>query len=209
MSSGDIFIGNYVVISELGSGAFGKVFLARHIVLSNRTVAIKLMHSMHLNSEEEFIRFLEEAQFLEKLKHPHILPIIDVSFLEGFPYLVTEYASKGSLRDLLQSQPSKPLPLEKSIAILTQVGQALTHAHQYNIVHRDLKPENILFNEYGEALIADFGLATVLGSTSVKETNTAGTMAYMAPEQFHDMVSKESDQYAVLDILKGSQDLLA
>jgi serine/threonine protein kinase len=197
MSSGDILIGNYEVISELGSGAFGRVFLARHIVLTNRVVAIKLLHSMHLNSQEEIIKFLKEAQFLEKLKHPHILSVIDVGFYEGFPYLVTEYASKGSLRDLLQNQPSQLLPQEKSLAILTQIGQALTHAHQQNIVHRDLKPENILFNENGEVLIADFGLATVLGSTSVKETNTAGTMAYMAPEQFHDMVSKESDQYAL------------
>ena len=75
-----------------------------HPVLTNRIVAIKLMHSIHLGSPEECIRFLNEAQFLEKLKHPHILPIIDVGLYEGFPYLVTEFASKGSLRDRLQSQ---------------------------------------------------------------------------------------------------------
>src|SRR5438128_3235665 len=197
MADENIFIGNYCLLKELSSGAFGHVFLAQHIILTNRIVAIKLMHAIHLNSEQECIRFLREAQFLEKLKHPHILPVIDVGIYETFPYIVTEYASKGSLRDLLQHLASQPLPIETSISILSQIGKALQHAHQQNIVHRDLKPENILFNDAGEALIADFGLATILGTASVKQSAISGTMAYMAPEQFHEMVSKESDQYAL------------
>src|SRR5437764_14362297 len=112
MSDESIYIGNYRLVAELGSGAFGRVFLAHHIILTNRIVAIKLMHSIYLDSEEECLRFLKEAQFLEKLKHPHILPVIDVGLYEGFPYLVTEYASQGSLRDKLQIQPSRSLTLE-------------------------------------------------------------------------------------------------
>ncbi len=99
----NVFIGNYCIIGQLASGAFGNVFLANHIILNNRIVAIKLMHSIYLNSQEEIIKFLQEAQFLEKLKHPHILPVIDVGLYEGFPYLVTEYASKGSLRIFCRS----------------------------------------------------------------------------------------------------------
>ncbi|HVB60419.1 MAG TPA: tetratricopeptide repeat protein [Ktedonobacteraceae bacterium] len=193
----NIFIGNYLIVAQLASGAFGHVYLAQHAILANRVVAIKLMHSMYLNSTEECVRFLQEAQFLEKLKHSHILPVIDVGLYEGIPYLVTEYASKGSLRNLLQQRPSQPLPIDVSITILSQIGEALQYAHQQNIVHRDLKPENILFNDAGIVLIADFGLATTLAASSIKQTSATGTMAYMAPEQFHEMVSKESDQYAL------------
>jgi len=197
MESEEIYIDSYRLGARLGSGAFGDVYLAQHIILTDRLVAIKLMHATYLDSSEAILRFFAEAQILDKLKHPHILPIINVSAYGDLPYLVTEYASKGSLRDRLKRQYPHLLPVEESIAILAQIGQALQHAHQYNIIHRDLKPENILFNDKGDALLADFGIATILTTASIKQTSTTGTMAYMAPEQFHEMVSKESDQYAL------------
>jgi len=87
--------------------------------------------------------------------------------------------------------------VEEALTILTQIGQALQHAHQQNIIHRDLKPENILFNAKGDALLADFGIAIVLATSSVRQVDATGTPAYMAPEQFRGMISKESDQYAL------------
>jgi serine/threonine protein kinase len=89
------------------------------------------------------------------------------------------------------------LPLSEALTILSQVGQALQYAHQKTIIHRDLKPENILLNAKGEALLADFGIATVLATGSVRYVEATGTPAYMAPEQFRGKVSKESDQYAL------------
>jgi len=197
MSDEDIYVGSYRLVAQLGSGAFGSVYLAQHAILTNRIVAIKIMHPEHLGSSQELLRFFTEAQILDKLKHPGILPIITVDIGEYGPYLVTEYASKGSLRNRLQKQSSKPMPIEEAIRILSQIGQALQHAHEQNIIHRDLKPENILFNDKGEALLADFGVAAIVGTVSLKQTTTAGTLAYMAPEQFQDMVCKESDQYAL------------
>jgi serine/threonine protein kinase len=197
MASEDIYIGSYRLVAKLGTGAFGQVYLAQHAILTNRTVAIKLMHLEHLSSPAAIIQFITEAQILEKLKHPHILPIINIDIFEGIPYLVTEFASKGSLRDCLQHYPQHYLSLEEAISILSQIGEALQYAHQQNIVHRDIKPENILFNEKGEALLADFGIATTLATASIKQTTVTGTMAYMAPEQFHELVCKESDQYAL------------
>ena len=198
MGSEDVIIENYRLISNLGSGSFGYVFKAQHVFLTNRIVAIKVMHPDHTENEEAVIRFLMEPQFLEKLRHPYILPIINVGIDNGLPYQVLEFASKGSLRARLQRQPAQPLPITEAITILSQVGQALQYAHDQDIIHRDLKPENILFNEKGEALVADFGIATTLNSSSIKQTNALGTYQYMAPEEFDDLICKESDQFALL-----------
>ncbi len=87
--------------------------------------------------------------------------------------------------------------MEEAITILSQIGQALHYAHQQHVIHRDIKPENILFNEKGDALLADFGIATVLTTASAKQTTILGTPSYMAPEQFRGIISSESDQYAL------------
>jgi tetratricopeptide (TPR) repeat protein len=190
-------IGNYRLLEELASGAFGRVYRAEHTILTTRIVAIKLMHGVHLNSQKERESFIQEALLLEKLKHPHILPIIDVGIHEGFPYLVTEFASHGSLRQRLQRQPQIPLSQAEALTILSHIAQALHHAHQQHVIHRDLKPENILFNANNEALLADFGIATVMSTLSLQQATISGTPAYMAPEQFQGKVSQESDQYAL------------
>ncbi len=190
-------IGNYRITSEIASGSFGSVFLAHHVYLKQRIAVIKLLHAVHLGSEEEKEQFLQEAQILEMLKGmPHILPLLDVGIDENTPYLITEYAELGSLRQRLMKRGGG-LPVQDALTIITQVGEGLQNAHNQNIVHRDLKPENILFNAKNEALLADFGISTVLSTTSIKLTAILGTPAYMAPEQFRGEVSKESDQYAL------------
>ncbi len=190
-------IGNYRIDKELARGSFGRVYLAHHATLTKRVVAIKLMHTIPLNSREETQRFMQEATFLEMLQHRYILPIYDVGLHEGMPYIVSEYAPQGSLRQHLNTISPNIPPLENSLMLLSQIGQALHHAHGLGIVHRDIKPENILFNAKGEALLADFGLATMIASASLRSTTTAGTPRYMAPEQFEGHVSRESDQYAL------------
>jgi len=86
--------GNYRITAELGSGGFGKVYRGEHTILTERAVAIKMLHA-HLATPEERERFLQEARLLERLKHPYILRILDVGIHEGFPYLVVEYAPRG------------------------------------------------------------------------------------------------------------------
>ena len=188
--------GNYRVTAEIGSGGYGIVYRGEHTILTEREVAIKMLHA-HLRASEERERFLQEAHLLERLKHPYILHIFDVGIHEGFPYLVSEYASQGSLRNLLKSYAPHPLPVPVALTILTQIGQALYYAHEQHIVHRDLKPENILFNTQGDALLVDFGIATTMSTASIKQVNIVGTPSYMAPEQFQGSVSKESDQYSL------------
>src|SRR6266852_2802850 len=189
-------IGNYRVVAEINSGAFGSVYQAQHIILRERIVAIKLLHA-YLGSPKEREQFLQEAQFLEKLKHPYCLPIIDAGIHNSLPYAVSEYAMNGSLRNRLTRQSPHTLPVEEALTILTQIVQALQHAHEQNIIHRDLKPENILFNARGEALLADFGIAVVLSTSRTSPVNMIGSPLYMAPEQFDGVISKRSDQYAL------------
>jgi len=190
-------IGNYRIVTELSRSFYSIIFRGEHIFLSQRVVAIKLLHA-YLDSPQEHERFLQEARMLERLRHQHILPIIDFGIYEGLPYLLIEYAQNGSLRDRLQRRSSQYLlSVEEALAILKQVGEALHYAHEQNIVHRDLKPENILFNARNEALLADFNIATVLEAASTQPVDLIGTPFYMAPEQFDGMISTKSDQYAL------------
>jgi serine/threonine protein kinase len=189
-------IANYRLVEELARGSFGCVYRATHTVLVTRIVAIKVMYG-HLQSQQERDSFFQEARILEVLQHPHILPILDVGIQEKTPYLITVYAPGGSLRQHLNRQAGKPLPLDEALAILAQIAQALDYAHQQNVIHRDLKPDNILFDAKGHLLLADFGISTILGSLSFHQTSPYGTPAYMAPEQFKGEISRESDQYAL------------
>src|SRR5258706_12783015 len=190
-------IGNYRIVAEINSGSYGSVYTGKHLIFEDDPiVAIKVLHA-HLGSPLEREQFIREAQLLKKLKHPFILPILDAGIHNGFPYIITEYASRGSLRDRLNQQPNQPLPLEEALTTLSQIGQALYHAHKNNIAHRDLKPANILFNDKGEALLADFGIAAALTTTGTKVLGKGGTPAYMAPEQFEGIVSMKSDQYVL------------
>jgi tRNA A-37 threonylcarbamoyl transferase component Bud32 len=191
-------IGNYRLLRRLGRGGFSTVYLARHLILQSRPpVALKRLLTP-LDSPRARSLFIDEARLLEQLRHPHILPLIDAGIDdEGFPYLVTLYAAGGSLRARLQRANGRPLPLEEALAIVAQVGSALHYAHERGVIHRDLKPENVLFTDHGEALLADFGIAFLLGSRSLEQASVSGTPAYMAPEQFRGQVSRQSDQYAL------------
>ncbi len=189
-------IGKYRIVEELSSGSFGRVYRGEDTSCNNAPVAVKLLHAAHVRSPQERNGFLQEARFLTLLRHPYILQVLDVGIEQDFPYLVTEYAPNGSLLMRLQRVAPRPLPVEDALRILGQVGQALQYAHQQNIIHRDLKPANILFHANGDALLADFGIATMLANSS--EHGTAiGTPSYMAPEQFRGTISKEGDQYAL------------
>lgn len=206
-------VGNYRITEAINSGAFGRVYKGTHLYLANRIVAIKVLHLNYLESDKERANFLREAQFLEMLKHEHILPIYDVGIDdEGFPYLVAEFASNGSLRDRMEAKETL-LPLNEVLTVLTQVGQGLQSVHEQNIVHRDLKPENILFNAKDEALIADFGIAVFLETTRTKYVNVIGSPLYMAPEQFEGAASPRSDQYALAciayELLTGQPPFMA
>ncbi|MEO8973155.1 MAG: serine/threonine-protein kinase [Ktedonobacteraceae bacterium] len=202
MESSNEYIGrrvvNYEIKSVIMSGAFGCVYMAQHQTLP-RTAAIKILHSYHASSPDELDQFFLEAALLEQLRHPHILTIYDAGNIDDtVPYLITEFAHGGSLRDILLDLRSGKLSQEKALFILSQIGEGLEYIHRRGIIHRDLKPGNILFNKNDDALLADFGIAILMHSPrGERHASMVGTPSYMAPEQFQGRASAYSDQYAL------------
>src|SRR5436853_2470636 len=189
-------INDYLIIDTLSSSPTSSVYRAEDTRIKSSTVALKLLHTMHL-SEQRHQQFLKEVHILKKLKHDHILPILDVGFYETMPYLVTDYAPGGSLRDRVPPQAAHLMPMQETLTILSQVGQALQYAHRMNIIHGNLKPENILFNARNGALLTDFSLVTTMDAFSTDHSHHANSFPYMAPEQFQGWMTEESDQYAL------------
>jgi serine/threonine protein kinase len=187
-------IKGYTILHKLGGGGSAYVYLARND--HDDYVAIKLLDAKYVNSNLQQ-QILQEARFLQELSyHRHILPLIDCGeSREGIPYIIVEYASGGTLREHINM--SCQIQIEDAITILLQVSEALHAVHQHNIVHNDLKPENILFNRKNEAVLADFGIAIRLRANAEFYGCPRGTYAYMAPEQFDGIFTKESDQYAL------------
>ncbi|HLZ56718.1 MAG TPA: serine/threonine-protein kinase [Ktedonosporobacter sp.] len=186
-------LGNYRLLKVLGRGGVAEVYLAEHLHLKTFT-AIKLLRGRLTPQDLE--KFLREAQLLARLKHPHILPVIDFGFEGTTPFFVMEYAVNGTLRD--RYPRGSILSFSQIILYARQIAAALQHAHMARIIHRDIKPENMLLDDQGRLLLSDFGSATLAHrTTSLQTLDTAGTPHYMAPEQYLGKPCTASDQYAL------------
>ena len=194
-------IGNYIVRHVIACGAFGCVYMAQHKRIVSRIVAIKILHSYHRHFEDELDNFFQEAELLEQLRYPRILALYDADVIdETVPYIITEYAHGGSLRDMLLDlhRRNQLMPQEDALYILSQIGQGLAYTHRRGIIHRDLKPGNILFNKSDNVLLADFGIALLMYTPrGERRASLVGTPLYMAPEQFRGFAGPASDQYAL------------
>lgn len=193
----DNFIGKqikgYTILHKLGGGGSACVYLAENPL--HQQVAIKLLEPKYLKSEVEQL-FLQEAHFLQELKHyTHILPILHHGKNKGIPYIGLAYMAGGTLRERINVSGS--LAIEEALAIIIQIGEAVHTVHQHDIVHNDLKPENILFRAEDNVVLADFGLAIALKKNAQAAHYPCGTYAYMPPERFERVFSKAGDQYAL------------
>ena len=190
-------IGNYKIISKIGEGGMGSVFLAEHTKLS-RKVAIKNLHDVLIKNEEIRKRFQNEAQAMAKLQHENIVNLLDFEENEDGLFLIMEFVDGAPLDELLKANA---IPADQSLRIVQSILEGLKYAHKKDIVHRDIKPSNILIK--GEDMspkILDFGIAKMLGTdNSMTKTGTQmGTVFYMSPEQVKgEKVDQRSDIYAV------------
>jgi serine/threonine protein kinase len=172
-------IGRYRVERLLGSGGFGHVYLAYDDQLS-RLVAVKVPRPECFAQARHAERYLAEARALAQLDHPNIVPVHDYGLTDaGLPFIVSKFIEGSNLAlRIKQSRPS----FTTSAELVATVAEALQHAHGKGLVHRDIKPGNILLDPVGKPYVADFGLA-LREEDFGKGGGTAGTPAYMSPEQ--------------------------
>ena len=186
-------LGNYRLTRLLGQGSFADVYLGEHIHLKTKA-AIKVL-AMRLVSRN-MQQFLSEAQTIAGLVHPNIVRVLEFGIEDDMPFMVMDYAPNGTLR---QCHPKgTPLSPVSIVPYVKQVAAALQYAHDRKLIHRDIKPENMLLGSNNDVLLSDFGLALIAQSTEVQSTQAmAGTLPYMAPEQFRGKPRPASDQYAL------------
>lgn len=189
-------IGRYQIIEELGRGGMATVYHA-YDPSFERDVAIKVLPQAFLHDELFRARFEREAKTVAALEHSAIVPVYDFGEESGQPYIVMRMMKGG---DLNQKLEKGALTVEEAAKIVINLASALDAAHAKGIVHRDLKPGNILFDQYGNALLSDFGIARLTqGSHTLTGENIIGTPAYMSPEQVQgdEELDGRSDLYAL------------
>ncbi len=207
-----IKIGDYVLTGKIGQGGVAEIFKGRQESL-DRDVAIKIL-STKLTTDPDIVRrFERESLVIAKLNHPNIVHVIDKGSAGGRYYFVMEYINGTSLREIIDSER---VPLNTKLEMIVQVCKALDYAHKNGVIHRDIKPTNILIDRQGNALVADFGIAQIIGTPDAEMTSSdviMGTMAYMSPEQkvSSTNVDQTTDIYAVgimlYEILVGKKPL--
>lgn len=171
----------YRIIRRIGSGGMADVYAAEHEQLG-RPLAAKVMHAHLARDEEMRLRFRREAEAASRLVHPLICTPIDYGESGEVVYLMLPYLGGGCLADDLTRD--RTVPAIRSAVIASQVATALDYAHRHGVVHRDVKPDNVLFDDDGNAMLTDFGIATARFHGRLTAGGRAmGTPHYMAPEQ--------------------------
>jgi serine/threonine protein kinase len=186
----------YRVTRKLGSGGMADVFLAEQADV-RRAVVIKVLHTHLAKDQEVAERFRREAESAAQLFHPHVCSIIDLGASEGLVYMVLPFLSGGSLADRI----SRDTTIDGSVlaSVIAQVASALDYAHRRGVVHRDVKPDNVLFDDDGNAILTDFGIATARFHGRLTASGRAmGTPHYMSPEQaMGKLIDGRSDIYGL------------
>jgi serine/threonine protein kinase/WD40 repeat protein len=182
-------LGQYVLIERIGHGGMGIVYKAYDETLK-RFVAIKMLRGVLQLSNYATARLMVEAKSIAQLNHPNIVQMHDIGQDEGGPFLVMQFASGGNLIQKLSGGVLSP---KAAAELLNKLCLAVGHSHERGIVHRDIKPGNVLFDENGEPILSDFGLAKSheIEDAITKSGEMLGTPAYMSPEQIRDASSAD------------------
>jgi serine/threonine protein kinase len=191
---------HYRIVSILGKGGMGEVFLAEDTKL-DRKVALKILPSEFAKDDDRMNRFIREAKSASALNHPNIITIYEIGESEGTHYIATEFITGETLHRRLKHSR---IELKLALEVMIQVASALDAAHRAGIIHRDIKPENVMIRPDGLVKLLDFGVAKLTSdsgfrNSDLKEPDEAaeisdnpqstspgviiGTATYMSPEQ--------------------------
>src|ERR1043165_4119796 len=201
----DVTLSHYRIVSKLGAGGMGEVYLA-HDTKLDRKVALKVLSEELAANPDRMRRFVQEAKSAAALSHPNIATVHEIGVSDNVNYIAMEFIDGATLREKIYQEETD---LRRLLRYLQHVAEGLAKAHAAGIVHRDLKPDNIMITRDGYAKILDFGLAKLLEPRTLSggdssEVATAvmpqhstpgaimGTVGYMSPEQAQGKV-KEID----------------
>jgi hypothetical protein len=200
LQSVDIAIPGYKILRPIGEGGMASVFLAVQESL-DREVALKVMAPALAANSEFTERFLKEGKITAKLQHQNLVTVYDIGAHAGVYYLAAEYIPGGTLKERITEGT---LSIGEILDIMVEMARGLDFAHQKGFVHRDVKPGNILFRKDGSVVLADFGIAKAMDSSSSSTVAGAsiGTPDYMSPEQARaEPVDGRSDLYSLGTVL--------
>ena len=176
-------LGSYQVLTQIGAGGMGEVYLAQDARLGRR-VALKVLSRALYRDPQRRDRFAREAKAASALNHPNIVTVYDVGSDRGSDFIVMEYVAGKTLGQLIAGNP---MPVAEALHLALQIADALAAAHRAAIVHRDIKPGNIMVTESGLVKVVDFGIAKLTNPVGEAPQTVAGavigTAAYMSPEQ--------------------------
>ena len=186
----------YELQELIGGGGMADVYKAQDKLL-DRAVAVKILHQQYANDGEFVEKFRQEAMAAAKLAHPNIVNIYDVGEDEGSQYIVMEYVSGPTLKEVIQQKGCLE-PVE-AVRIAKEIASALESAHRHNIVHCDIKPHNILMMPDGHVKVTDFGIARAVSSSTMTYSGSVmGSVHYFSPEQAKGtVITTKSDVYAL------------
>jgi serine/threonine-protein kinase len=182
-------VGKYRILSPLGSGGFGSVYLAEDTWIEKK-VAIKVPHKQNL----DFGELAREPRLLASLSHPNIVTVVTAEKQDDIFFIVMEYVPGDTLEAIVEREGALELP--RALDYTCQICNAMDHAHGQGIIHRDLRPGNVLVTEQGIVKVADFGTSRFL-EIAAHGTTVIGSPPYMAPEQFHGKAVFASDIYSL------------
>lgn len=182
-------VGKYKILSPIGSGGFGTVYLAEDTWIDKK-VALKVPHKQGL----DFGDLLREPRLLATLSHPNIVAILTAEKQGNVFFIVMEYVPGETLETTIAREGALDLPV--AFDYICQICNAVDHAHRHGVLHRDLRPANVLVAERGLCKVADFGTSRFL-EIAAHGTTVIGSPPYMAPEQFHGKAVFASDVYSL------------
>jgi serine/threonine protein kinase len=182
-------IGKYKILSALGSGGFGSVYLAEDTWI-NKKVAIKVPHRQNV----DFGELLREPRLLASLNHPNIVSVLTAEKQDNIFFIVMEYVAGETLETQIAREGA--IDLNRALDYTCQICNAVEHAHGQGVIHRDLRPANVMITGSDMVKVADFGTSRFL-EIAAHGTTVIGSPPYMAPEQFHGKATFASDLYSL------------
>jgi serine/threonine-protein kinase len=185
----DQIVGKYKILSTIGSGGFGTVYLALDTWIDKK-VALKVPH----RQGADFGELLREPRLLASLNHPNIVTIMTAEKQEKVFFIVMEYVPGETLESVIAKRSTLDIPT--TLDYTCQICNALDHAHKQGVLHRDLRPSNVLVSDTGLLKVADFGTSRFL-EIAAHGTTVIGSPPYMAPEQFQGKALFASDIYSL------------